>query len=287
VRCKGIIFWHRTSNIISIGIFMRINYAISLWNYTHTSNPLPLPMVFQAVRKQGFGIELWATYPDTPDLFAPEQRKQIKPLLDGINISLHSKTNQKDLDSHKMQIDAAADYGARILVLHADDLTFPGTKDLNEELANRAVSYAQQSGVQLALENGQLGFLTNALNKIPGLYCCLDFGHVYLVPETINDFLPKIIHRTAHLHFHDILNEREKHLLGVNGIYLDHYTPGSGGIPAGDWRKLFTALDGVAFQGTAVFEVHPRDPLQTAVIGESFLQQFLNQFAEKSALKEK
>ena len=50
--------------------FMKINYAISLWNFTHTSNPLPLPSVLNAVKEQGFGIELWSSYPGIPDLFS-------------------------------------------------------------------------------------------------------------------------------------------------------------------------------------------------------------------------
>lgn len=250
---------------------MTLDFAVSLWNYTHYAHPPRLDQIVDSIKKQDLGLEIWATYGEYDDLFTPDNLKWLKPLVKDLKISLHTKTRQNEFDLHKKQIDAAAELGAKILVIHPDDLFLPDSKKLNEELAFQAVNYAKKAQVQLTLENGQFPFIMQCLNIVNDLDFCLDLGHVYLVPETLDDFLEAFIHRITHLHLHDILNNIESHLLGVNGIYLDHYEPGTGGIPKEIWQKLFAKLKDHHFSGTAVFEIHPRDPLQMAVLGKDWI----------------
>ena len=55
----------------------------------------------------------------------------------------------------------------------------------------------------------------------------------------------------------------------------DHYTPGTGGIPQAEWKLLAQTLKEIDFDGIAVFEIIPRNPLQNTVLGKRFLEGIL------------
>lgn len=57
----------------------------------------------------------------------------------------------------------------------------------------------------------------------------------------------------------------------VPGAASDHYTCGTGGIPHEDWKKLGAVLREIDFDGMGVFEILPRQPLQTAPLAKRFL----------------
>jgi sugar phosphate isomerase/epimerase len=173
---------------------------------------------------------------------------------------------------HHKQIDAAHALGAQVLVLHSDDLYLPGTKTLDVDLAQQAATYARQAGVCLALENGQLPFLQNAIQQVEDLFICLDVGHVYLTTETMASFLAAFKTRLIHLHLQDILSIPE---VGLPQTGKDHYIPGTGGIPMQDWQLFIATLNEINFSGSAVFEIRPRLPQQTALLGKTFIQSLI------------
>ena len=253
---------------------MKIKYAVSLWNYTHYTNAPDLEGICAQLREQGYGIELWSGYGglDGEELYNAAGSKRLKAALQGMPVSLHSDIYARSFDGHQKQIDTAAQVGADVIVIHADNIYLPDSKVLDESLANRVVAYAAGCGVTIALENGQLPFLTETINKVEGLKFCLDTGHVYLTQYSMQEFLTALKHKIAHLHIQEVLSEPEKTLVGNYGIIYDHYIPGTGGIAASDWQKLISALQEIDFSGTAVFEIHPRDPLQTAFLGSQFIQ---------------
>jgi len=122
--------------------------------------------------------------------------------------------------------------------------------------------------VKLALENGPLCVLQSAIEKIDGLGICLDVGHVYFTDDPMSKFLSVLKGRLIHLHIQEILPAEEK-ALPYTGA--DHYIPGSGAIPADDWRLLVQTLKEINYQGIAVFEIQPRNPFQTALWGKRFM----------------
>ena len=249
---------------------MRIDYSISLWNFTHYCDAPSLERVLTLVREQGYGIELWGTWRDETDLYSEVGRRRLKSALQGMHVSLHTAgANTSDL--HKKQIDAGADLGAQVLVLHPNDLYVNDSRNLDIPLACQIVAYANERGVKLALENGQLSFIAHALERVDGLYACLDVGHVYLTPQPLRQYLDVMKSRLVHLHIQDLATEPEVNLR-FPGTGLDHYTPGAGGIPEPDWRLLIATLAEINFHGDAVFEIRPRNPLQTALMGKAFLQ---------------
>ncbi len=250
---------------------MKIDYAVSIWNYTHHVSPALVEEVIGLIRGQDMGIELWGTWRHETDLYDEENRVRLEPLLAGMRVSLHSALSNR-WEQHKKQIDAAAFWGGHIVVLHSGDLISGPGGELDLGLAREVVAYAAERKVRIALENGQLPFLARAIEAVDDLGICLDVGHVYLTDDPMHLFLETLGHRLIHLHLHDLLVPG----LVAAGAMADHYAMGSGGIPENDWHLLAETLEEIDFTGTAVFEIRPRSPLQTALLGSTFMNGLFN-----------
>jgi len=250
-----------------------IRYAVSLWNYTHYANPPSLERITATLRQHGYGIELWGAWGDEKDLYDEIGRQRLQVATQGMLCSLHTTMDATTMELQTKQIDTAAAIGAKVIVLHPSDLMAKGTKVLDVGLTRDAVAYAGKKGVRLALENGRLAFLAEAADKVDGLGICLDVGHVYLNGETMADFLGALKKRLIHLHIQELLSEAE--LEHLPGTMKDHYIPGTGSIPRADWELLARTLHEIAFDGMAVFEIQPRKPLQTALLGRLYIEELL------------
>jgi sugar phosphate isomerase/epimerase len=247
---------------------MKIRYAISLWNFSHYARVASLEEELARIREQGYAVELWPQWPGRASLYASSQRASIKAALDGMPVSLHTGLVYT-LAEQQAQIDAARDLGASVLVVHPDEFYAGGEEGcLDAALLNDVVAYARERGVHVALENGPLAFLEEAISKVAGLRICLDIGHVYFTREPLSAFLDALKTHLIHLHLQDILPEAEA---GLPHPGRDHYLPGTGGIPEADWQLLAATLREIDFNGTAVFEIRPRNPYQTACLASQFL----------------
>lgn len=190
-----------------------------------------------------------------------------------MQVSLHA-AGANTLELHRKQIDTAAHLGGEVIVIHPDNIFATGKSDIDVGLAREVVAYAGNSGVSIALENGRLADLVYAIENVEGLGICLDVGHVYFTEDPMAAFLDALKERIIHLHIQDILPEPESNLPLAG---KDHYIPGTGGIPKEDWELLVATLREIDFQGTAVFEIQPRNPLQTALPGKTFLQELIEE----------
>jgi sugar phosphate isomerase/epimerase len=247
---------------------MRIQYAISLWNFSHYVQVASLEEELAKIRHLGYAVELWKQWPGRESLYASSQRASLKAALAGMPVSLHTGLVYT-LAEQQAQIDAAHELDASVLVVHPDEFYAGGeTGHLDVALLADVVAYAAQRGVRIALENGPLDFLEQALGKVDGLRICLDVGHVYFTGEPLAAFLDALKPYLIHLHIQDILPLAEIELPHGG---RDHYVPGTGGIPEHDWELLVATLQEIAFDGTAVFEIRPRNPYQTAHWGSQFL----------------
>jgi len=257
------------------GVKVRIKYAVSLWNYSHYAHVPSLEHVITFLRERGYGVELWGTWKKEENLFDEVGRRRLKYILQGMEVSLHS-AEAETFDLHRMQIDAAADFGAEIVVVHPIHFRSKDNSDLDVRLACKITAYAAEKGVTIALENGlekwDLAFLVNAIKKVEGLGICLDVGHVYFTGDPLSKYLNALKERIIHLHIQDTLASNEPVLPYIG---KDHYIPGTGGIPDTDWKLLATTLKEIDFQGMAVFEIRPRDPLQAAFLGRTFMEELL------------
>jgi sugar phosphate isomerase/epimerase len=255
---------------------MKIQYALSLWNFSHYAKTKTLEEELDRVRQMGYGIELWGYWREIKDLYAPLHRQRLKAALGDMPVSLHTAFAHS-LPEHQSQIDAAQDLGASVLVVHEDEFYQRQEPKLDTALCREVVAYAADRGVQMALENGQLAFLEQALEAVDGLRICLDVGHVYLVDPSMSDFMAALKTHIVHLHLQDILTPPE---VGLPKAYADHYIPGTGGIPLADWELLASTLQSIDYHGTAVVEVRPRNPFQTALLGRRFFEDLIQSPAD-------
>lgn len=249
----------------------KIQYSISLWNYIHYHKIQNLDYLLESFKRNNYGVELWNLWKNEFDLYDSKNREKIKPILKNMPVSYHTEIGLISLDDHKKQIDVASELNATVLVLHSDNLYLPESKKLDIELTNKIIKHATSRNISVTLENGQLPFLVDAITEVPNLNICLDVGHVYLVDESMAQFLEILKGNISHLHIQEILSEPEKVLLEEENIIIDHYTPGTGGIPNQDWLLLSEMLIDIEYQGMAVFEIQPRNPLQTALLGKNFM----------------
>jgi sugar phosphate isomerase/epimerase len=242
---------------------MQITYSISLWNYSHYNMRASLERVIADIRGAGYGIELWGSCWNEPDLYDEVGRARLKPALDGMTVSLHTVGGgARDFAIHQKMIDAAVAWDAGVIVLHGNDVLLPdGPRDW--DVIRRAVDYAGERGVKLALENGKFDDLADAYKNVPGLYCCIDVGHIYLGenPGTMRQFLDAFSDRLIHLHLQEL---RPLEYRQLPGNARDHYCSGTGAIPREDWALLGETLRRIDFAGIAVFEIRPETPLELA-----------------------
>lgn len=231
-------------------------------------NAPTLDHTIELLRQWNFGIELWNRYPEHKDLFKKSAIAKFKDLLQGMDISVHT-ADGNDFDFHKKQIDAASGYGAKVVVLHTDNLIDKETLSLDVELGNNVVSYANEHGIEIALENGKYDFLVSAAENIENLKICLDLGHIYFTSDPLEKHLKAFKDRIIHLHIHDAFPDGHE---STAHTFKEHYVPGTGKIPKDDWDILVRVLKEIDFEGMAVFEIAPRDPLQTAFIARNFME---------------
>lgn len=251
---------------------MQISYAISLWNYMHYAGMPGLERIFDEVRRAGFGIELWQSCWNETDLYDEIGCRRLKPALEGMPVSVHTVglKSGNTFERHRKQIDAAAYLGAEVFVMHTSDLCPERDAAPDWELARRLVDHANARAVKLALENSNsFDFLVEAFRQAPGLYCCLDTGHVYLANGTMRQYLDAFKDRLIHLH---LQNVRPPSLHHLPGDFHDHYIPSPEGIPAEDWQLLYATLEEIDFHGMAVVEIHPPSPVEMAFQTRAYLE---------------
>jgi len=251
---------------------LRIDYYISLWNYTHCTAVPSLEHVLAEIRAAGYGAEPWTTWKDRESLIDETGRERLRVAADGMELTLHSG-NITTFEGHKTHIDAAAHFGAALIVLH-DPAVAPKDGVVDAALARDAVAYAAERNVTLALENGPLELLAEAIEKVDGLAVCFDVGHVYFTKHSMRDFVEALDERIVHLHLQDTLNPVERDT--IPGAPGDHYVCGTGGIPRDDWEYLVAELARTRESITGAYELRPRPVLQLAMHARAYVEDLLN-----------
>ena len=140
-------------------------------------------------------------------------------------------------ERYMLNLDIAAELGARTVVFHTDFLPIVRNPDYRSGWAGRQVEFwapmveeAARRGVVIALENmwePDSSIITDVLDQIdsPHLCACLDVGHVYL----FSDYLPLEVwiertrHRIVHCHLNNHRGSYDEHLpLDFPGGVIDY-----------------------------------------------------------------
>lgn len=246
---------------------MRIDYAVSSWNYTHYAKRGPLEQEAAPIVEQGLGAEFWNPLWDGTDLNVAENCAKARALFDGLPISWHGRRDETQ--TLERQIDTLHSLGGSVIVIHrnffADDAeAVARCRDL--------VAYGAKRNVLVALENGTFDMIAQFLKAVDGLKFCLDTGHAVMEKVPLRQYVTEFGEALCHLHIQDTLPDEEKHLPGVAH---DHYTLGTGATTAADWQGFRESLEAVNFEGMGVYEIRPRLPQHTAYLSIGFMHKLL------------
>ncbi|MHC4561362.1 MAG: sugar phosphate isomerase/epimerase family protein [Planctomycetota bacterium] len=255
---------------------MSTRYAISLWCYLHHADCPAVEGVLADLKQRGYGVELFSPWRSAEDLLAPEATARLKPLLEGMDVSIHTAGAHWP-DGLKRHVAAAETVGAGVIVLHPSDVGLPDEPEhVNVEAVKQAVDYADGKGVRLALENGAFEFLAEAFGQVEGLGFCFDVGHPFMTGDSEGGepFLESFGDRMIHVHLQDVQTDLED-MIWPGQVKWDHFTVGSGAIPQSFWDSLVATEDRIDYDGMWVFEIRPRTPLHEAEISREFLREFL------------
>ena len=244
---------------------MEIRYAVSLWNFYHYTTSPTLEGVAKEVSSKGYGLELWPWYDEEKNLYSRSYREQLKQIVKGVEISLHSG-DVRTFAEHQTQIDTASYIGGKVIVVHPDNL-FSDYNNPDYTLAQDIVDYAKKERVTIALENGPLEILEKAIENVKGLKICLDIGHIYATEHSLGDFLDSLKEHLVHLHLQDYIKIPDM---------FDHVTCGTGLISQDDWHLFFNTLKEINYRGIAVFEIRPRPPMVEIDQAVNFLKKKLD-----------
>jgi len=236
---------------------LQIDYVAGCTTYYRAPRVRQIEEAMAELRELGLGYEIWDNWCGHTGYLEQHQWDRWAAACDGMLTTFHCWGGEGDCwKVLQREFDFCAHVGARHYVLHAGMLgptTEQGLIDDHDLLA-RAIDYTGERSIRIALENGALDMLLDAMERHSSLGICLDVGHAHLDKEhTFREMVDALKHRLIHLHLQD-----------NRGTADDHQPPGlRGGLPAEEWRYLHRALVEAGFSGIGVLEtMAPRADFQ-------------------------
>jgi len=239
-----------------------LDLAVSTWNYLCAyGSEAKLEQAIREIVEDGFGVELWLAWTADPGALSETRWDEIRRMLDGVKVSLHTGLGRCDEELFRKEVDMAAFLGADLLVTHESTLGLrTGDQSAGSGCCREVLDYARARNVRVALENGTFETLEKALASVDDLGICLDIGHANIDEGGVDRFLNRFGAAICHVHLSDNYGQTDNHLV-----------PGDGYISMEDWRNLFKMLGSGDFSGTAVLELNTSEPRKGAKRAREFL----------------
>ncbi len=257
----------------------RVRFGASTWNYLKAfGEEAELDRAVGETRDRGFGVELWLSWPRREATLGRKRWADLRRLTAGIGrLTLHSRlVHEHDLGVVREELDLCEYLGGALVVFHPKSFGFAaGSWDLRSpppfdtaasELLLRALSYAGEKKVGVALENGPLDLLVEVVDRVGRAFptevfgICLDTSHANMhsreYADPLGSYLDALGERIIHIHASD-----------NHGLADDHLVPGTGSV---SWRPLLDFLGTGKYGGSVVFELNSADPEGAALRGRDF-----------------
>ncbi|HUW19782.1 MAG TPA: sugar phosphate isomerase/epimerase [Sedimentisphaerales bacterium] len=247
---------------------MHIRYAVSTMVFWGREDPLSFEQECLFLKSLGFGVELLPTIKGHSE--CRYQRRNWPRLVEatrGMLVCMRSRSDKPTLEQWNEQIECARLLGANI-VADLRSLHIWGDSQADGwDFAGEVVELAEQNGVKLCLETGQLPVLKRAGKKFDSIMYCLDTGYANVdLRYTFTRYVDDLADRVAHLHLTDNYGQTD-----------DHEPPGlRGGIPREDWDYLLNALRKYDNDVVGSFEMGPCMPAVMLRQASEFLFDTLN-----------
>ena len=207
---------------------MKIEYVVSTMVFWWREHHLSFEQECEYLRNLGYGIEIWPTMRGHMDCrFAKRNWTRLKEATDQMTVALHSRDDGPTLADWDEQLQCAA-------MLKAPIVTDLSSLCVSEQLrvadwgfVKDVVTLADQHGVTICVENGDLQVLLELGEKFSSIRYCFDTGHANL---NSNGYYKECV---------DKLSERIRflHLTDNYGQLDDHEPPGVRGLPAQRFAK--------------------------------------------------
>ena len=170
---------------------------------------------------------------------------------EGMLVSMRSRNDGPSLEQWAEQIECAKALNANIVTgLHSFGI--PDNAEINGcDFSEKIVKMANDNGVKLSLETGELAKLERLGEEFGSLGFCLDTGYANLDPVIdFKQYVDKLAERVSHLHLTDNYGQTD-----------DHEPPGlRGGITRENWDYLLKALSKYDNEITGSLEMNPCMP---------------------------
>lgn len=179
------------------------------------------------------------------------------PFCDGNPASLDKTFREDIFIMHRILMEAAAETGISIAVLHPSSEPYTedkreGRMELAVEMVSRLTDVATDCGITLALENLPRTCLCRTsdemrrfLDAIPNLRVCFDTNHS-LMEDNLH-YLRTVGNRVVTLHVSDYDRVDEKHWLPLEGV--------------NDWGAILSTLEEIGYTGRFLYETIEKNPL--------------------------
>lgn len=231
---------------------MHIKYVVSSMIFWWRENPVSFEQECDFLRAQGYGIELWPNIKSHHECrYERGNWNRLKEATRGMVVSMHGRVDYPDIEQWREQIECARMLDAHI-VTDLPNFGIPEGEAVNGcDFSAEIVKIAQENGVQVCLETGQLDKMVKLAEKFDSLRFCLDTGFANIDPVyTFKQYIDELADKTAHLHLCDNYGQID-----------DHEPPGlKGGIPRENWEYLIESLKKYGNTVVASFEMFPPGP---------------------------
>ena len=213
----------------------KIQYVVSTMVFWWRENHLSLEQECDYLRSLGFGVEIWPTMKGHMECrFKKRNWTRLKEATGDMTVALHSRDDGPTLADWNEQLQCAQLLGAPV-VTDLSSLCVSDKLDVADwDFVKEVVTLADQYGVILCVENGNLETLLEIGRRFNSIRYCIDTGHARL--DSNNSFKEIVDHladRTSYLHLTDNYGEID-----------DHEPPGvRGGIDKENWDYLLDRLD--------------------------------------------
>jgi len=231
---------------------MRIRYAVSTMIFWGRENHLSFEQECQFLKLQGFGVELWPNIKGQNECrYEKRNWPRLVAATEGMLVVMRSRTDAAVLGRWNEQIECAKLLGSNIIT-DLRSLRIPDEPGLDGcDFAADVVKLAEDNGVRLCLETGNLETLKQMGKRFDSIRYCLDTGYMNLDPRfSFKQYVDELGGRVIHLHLTDNYGQID-----------DNEPPGlRGGIPRDNWKYLLDTLDKYDNDVVGSFEMSPSMP---------------------------
>ena len=164
---------------------MQIRYVVSSMIFWWRENNLSFEQECQYLKSQGFGIELWPTIRGQEDCrYNKRNWQRLAMATEGMLVSMRSRHNSNggtSMEHWAEQIGCAKLLGANIVT---DVKSLGADPKMNGSgIAGDVIKMADDNGIKLCIETGNLDIIKQVGEKFDSLWYCLDTGHANLDGE--------------------------------------------------------------------------------------------------------